>query len=118
MVQAGWTLAEAGNRRSAFEMFTWVLLADPFHPGARLGLGTLGPDFGREAEARRCLEDLLRENPKDVAARAALARLHLQAGRTQEASEQVNAWLAQSPDDERARALRRDLDARAGGAKP
>ena len=63
MVTEGWRLADAGCRRSALEIFRWVLLVDPFHPGARLGLGKLGPEFGREAEAQRALEELLRENP-------------------------------------------------------
>jgi tetratricopeptide (TPR) repeat protein len=118
MVEEAWRLAEAGNRRSAFEMFTWVLIVDPFHPGARLGLGSLGAEFGHEPEARRCLEDLLRENPKDVAARAALARLHLAAGRPADARTQVQAWLAVRPDDPAAKSLAREIDGTAGSRTP
>jgi tetratricopeptide (TPR) repeat protein len=118
MVDEAWRLAEGGNRRSAFEIFTWVLIVDPFHPGARLGLGSFGAEFGHETEARRCLEDLLRENPKDVAARAALARLHLAAGRTADARTQVQAWLAVRPDDPAARALQHEIDGTAGSRSP
>ena len=99
MVAEGWRLADAQCRRSALEIFRWVLLVDPFHPGARLGLGKLGPEFGREAEAQRALEELLRENPDDVQARAALARLHLNAGRTREADTEVQAILTAHPND-------------------
>jgi tetratricopeptide (TPR) repeat protein len=115
MVSAGWKLAEGGNRRSALEIFRWVLTIDPFHPGARLGLGTLGPPFGRETEARHALEELLRENPDDTKARAALAQLHLDAGRSREAREQVDALLAASPQDARALALKRALQEKSGG---
>jgi len=118
MVEEAWRLAETGNRRSAFEIFTWVLIVDPFHPGARLGLGAFGAEFGRETEARRCLEDLLRENPKDVAARAALARLHLAAGRPADARQQVQAWLALRPNDPAARTLEREIDGSAGSRSP
>jgi tetratricopeptide (TPR) repeat protein len=118
MVEEAWRLAEAGNRRSAFEIFTWVLIVDPFHPGARLGLGTFGAEFGREPEARRCLEDLLRENPKDVAARSALARLHLAAGRPAEARAQVQAWLALRPDDPAAKSLEHEIDGTTGSRSP
>ncbi len=118
MVEEGWRLADAGCRRSAFEIFTWVLIVDPFHPGARLGLGSLGADFGREPEARRCLEDLLRENPKDVRARAALARLHWSAGRTAEARTQLQAWLALRPDDPAAHSLQQEIDSAGGSRSP
>jgi Flp pilus assembly protein TadD len=118
MVAEAWRLASAGNRRSAFEMFRWVLLVDPFHPGARLGLGTLGPEFGHEAEARRCLEDLLHENPDDRTARAALARLHLSAGRMNEAGTEVDALLAKQPHDPQGLALQRELRERARSKKP
>ena len=113
MVAKAWQLA-ADNRRSALEIFRWVLTLDPFRPGARLGLGTLGPAFGREPEARRCLEELLRENPDDLEARAALARLHLDAGRVAEAETQVEKLLAARPGDARALALQREVDARLG----
>jgi tetratricopeptide (TPR) repeat protein len=114
MVAAGWKLAEGGNRRSALEMFRWVLTVDPFHPSARLGLGTLGPTFGREAEARRALEELLHEDPNDAKARAALARLHLDAGRTREARAQVDALLAANPRDASALQLKQALQAKPG----
>ena len=87
---------------------------DPFHPGARLGLGTLGPSFGREDEARRCLEELLRENPNDAKARAALARLHLDAGRNAEAKTQVGKLLAVQPNDPQGKALQREIESRMG----
>jgi len=112
MVAEGWRLAAAGNRRSALEIFRWVLTLDPFHPGARLGLGTLGPAFGREAEARRCLEELLRENPNDCEALAALARLHLDAGRATEAETQIDRLLAAKPGDARGLSLRNEAQAR------
>ena len=118
MVAEAWRKAAAGDRRSAVEMFRWVLLVDPFHPGARLGLGTLGPAFGREAEARRCLEELLRENPNDVKARAALARLHLDAGRVREAGSEVDLLLASQPKDPQGMALRREVESRKRGGKP
>ena len=118
MVAKAWSFADDGNRRTAVEIFRWVLLVDPFHPGARLGLGTLGAAYGREAEARRCLEELLHENPKDVRARAALARLHLDAGRTREANEQVQALLATKPQDPDGLKLRGELDARARSKTP
>jgi tetratricopeptide (TPR) repeat protein len=109
MVAEAWRLSDAGNRRTAFEMFRWVLNLDPFHPSARLGLGTLGPEFGDEPEARRCLEDLLKENPSDAPARAALAQLHLTAGRLNEANAQVDLLLAQRPEDPRGLELRREV---------
>lgn len=118
MVVEAWRLADEGNRRSALEIFRWVLTVDPFHPGARLGLGALGPAFGRETEARRALEELLRENPADVEARAALARLHLDAGRARDASAQVAELLAASPADSVGLALQRELRSRPGGAPP
>jgi tetratricopeptide (TPR) repeat protein len=113
MVVEAWRKADAGERRSALEMFRWVLQVDPFHPGARLGLGTLGPAFGREAEARRCLEELLHENPDDAKARAALARLHLDAGRVREAGAEVDQLLASQPKDPQGLALRREVETRA-----
>jgi tetratricopeptide (TPR) repeat protein len=118
MVAEAWRLAETGNRRSALEIFRWVLLVDAFHPGARLGLGMLGSEFGREPEARRALEELLHENPEDAEARAALAQLHLSAGRPREAREQVDALLAANPKDARGLELRRTLDRPAGEKKP
>jgi len=118
MVAQAWRLAKEDNRRSALEIFSWVLNIDPFHPGARLGLGTLGPAFGHEGEARRCLEELLRENPNDLEARAALARLHLDAGRTVEAEKQVERLLAAKPNDPRGLALRREVDERLGSKAP
>jgi tetratricopeptide (TPR) repeat protein len=77
MVAEGWRLAEAGNRRSGVEIFRWVLQIDPFHPGARLGVGKLGPEFGYDEDARRCLDELLRENPNDTEARTARERLQV-----------------------------------------
>jgi len=118
MVEEAWRKAAAGERRSALEIFRWVLQVDPFHPGARLGLGTLGPAFGREPEARRCLEELLRENPDDLKARAVLARLHLDAGRVRDADAQVKALLSRQPKDPQALALRRELDSRSQGSTP
>lgn len=118
MVAEAWLKASAGDRRSAVEMFRWVLLVDPFHPGARLGLGTLGPAFGHHAEAQRCLEELLRENSKDTKARAALARLHLDAGRVREAGKEVDVLLAAQPKDPQGLALRREVDTRRKGGKP
>jgi tetratricopeptide (TPR) repeat protein len=114
MVEEAWQHVAEGNRRSAVEMFRWVLQVDPFHPGARLGLGTLGPDFGYEKESRQALESLVRENPSDREARAALAQLHLNAGRRKEAEEQVARILSAAPDDPRGLALQREL-ARRGG---
>jgi cytochrome c-type biogenesis protein CcmH/NrfG len=110
MVERAWKFAEAGDRRTAVEIFAWVLLEDPFHPGARLGMGTLGPAYGREPEARRCLEELLRENPNDLRARTALAQLHLDAGRTQEANEQVRVLLKARPGDPVGLELQRQID--------
>jgi tetratricopeptide (TPR) repeat protein len=112
MVTEGWRLADAGCRRSAFEIFQWVLLVDPFHPGARLGIGKLGPEFGHEAEARRALEELLHENPSDAQARAALARLHLNAGRVREANTEVEALLAAHPGDHDGQDLRNEIRSR------
>ena len=107
MVAEGWRKAEAGERARRSRCSVWVLQVDPFHPGARLGLGTLGPAFGREAEARRCLEELLHENPDDAKARAALARLHLDAGRVREAGAEVDHLLTAQPKDPQGLALRR-----------
>jgi tetratricopeptide (TPR) repeat protein len=115
MVAEAWRLEAAGSRRSALEIFRWVLTVDPFHPGARLGLGMLGPAFGREVEARRALEELLRENADDTQARAALARLHLDAGRVREASSEVDALLAANPSDTRAIELREEIRSRKRG---
>lgn len=117
MVAEAWRKAADGQPRSAFEMFQWVLGVDAFHPGARLGVGTLGPRFGREADARRCLEELLREDPADARARAALARLHLEAGRTREADAEVSQLLARSPRDPQGLALQREMRSRAGGGR-
>jgi Flp pilus assembly protein TadD len=114
MVAEAWKLAADGNRRSALEIFRWVLLVDPFHPGARLGLGSLGPSFGREAEARRCLEELLHENGRDTKARAALVRLHLDAGRNADAEVQVEKLLATQPHDPQGLALQKELESRMG----
>ena len=118
MVAEGWRLAEGGNRRSAVEIFRWVLLVDPFHPSARLGLGTLGPEFGYDSEARRCLDELLHENPNDSAARAQLARLHLAAGRVQEAGKEVDVLLANQPNDPQGLELRRAMREQQKGTKP
>ena len=109
MVEEAWRRQAEGHRRSAVEMFRWVLQVDPFHPGARLGLGMLGPDFGYEGRARQALESLVRENPGDREARAALAQLHLNAGRRKEAQEQVARILKAAPDDPRGLALQREL---------
>jgi predicted Zn-dependent protease len=111
MVDRAWKFSRGENKRTAVEIFRWVLLVDPFHPGARLGLGMLGPAYGREVEARRCLEELLHENPRDLRARAALARLHLGAGRTNEAKEQVQALLAVHPGDTEALDIKRAIEA-------
>ena len=86
MVAEAWSMAEDGHERSAVEVFRWVVEIDPFHPGARLGLGTLGPRFGMEEEALACLHGLLRENPQDLEARVALTELHISAGRHDEAT--------------------------------
>ena len=118
MVAYGWDRAAAGDRRIAFEVFRWVLTVDPFHPGARLGLGTLGAEFGHESDARHALEQLLLENPVDARARAALARLHLQAGRRRDADAQVTLLLASHPEDADGRALRQELDAKPRRSKP
>lgn len=119
MVQEAWRHDAEGNRRTAYEMFHWILQVEPFHPGARLGVGMLGPFFGHEAEARAALESLLRENPKDADARAALARLHLHAGRDKDAEKELGRLLKAHPQDPRGEALRRDIAARrAGGAVP
>jgi tetratricopeptide (TPR) repeat protein len=112
MVEAAWVYAADGHRRSAVEMFRWVVERNPFHPGARLGVGTLGPAFGYEAEALEALESVLREDPHDAEARAALARLHLYAGRREQAAEQVETILSADPDDPRGLALRREISKR------
>jgi tetratricopeptide (TPR) repeat protein len=117
MVAEAWRLAALGHRRSAFEIFRWVLAVDAFHPGARLGLGTLGLEFGHEVEARRCLEGLLRENPDDAKARAGLARLHLNAGRHDEAERQLEQLLARHPKDAQGLALQKELESRMGKSK-
>jgi tetratricopeptide (TPR) repeat protein len=117
MVSEAWRLAAAEHRRSAFEIFRWVLQVDAFHPGARLGIGTLGPEFGREAEARRCLDELLRENPDDVKARAALVRLHLDYGRHSEAEAQLETLLGSAPRDPQGLALQKELELRMGKSK-
>lgn len=118
MVAYGWDCNAAGDRRTAFEVFRWVLTVDPFHPGARLGLGTLGAEFGQETAARHALEELLQENPVDARARAALARLHMKAGRRRDADAQVTLLLASHPDDPNGRALRQELDAVPRRSKP
>jgi len=118
MVAYGWDRAAAGDRRIAFEVFRWVLTVDPFHPGARLGLGTLGPEFGDEKAARHALEELLQENPVDARARAALARLHLQAGRRRDAEAHVTLLLASHPNDSSGRQLRQELDSAPRRSKP
>ena len=61
MVARTWAFAASGDRRHGPRNLRWVLAVDAFHPGARLGLGSLGPSFGREVEARRCLESFARE---------------------------------------------------------
>lgn len=118
MVTEAHRLADDGNRRSAVEMYRWVLQVDPFHPGARLGLGTLGPEFGYDAEARRCLDELLHENPGDTTARAQLARLHLAAGRVHEAGKEVDVLLATQPNDAQGLELRRAVRDRQKAGKP
>lgn len=118
MVTAGWKLQEGGSRRSALEIFRWVLTVDAFHPGARLGLGMLGPEFGRETEARHALEELLNEDANDAKARAALAQLHLNAGRAREARTQVDALLAANPRDPQALALEKALKEKTGSKAP
>jgi Flp pilus assembly protein TadD len=114
MVAAAWVLAEAGNERSAVEVFRWVVVLDPFHPGARLGLGTLGPHFGLEEEALLSLHGLLRENPEDIEARVALTELHIDAGRREDAQHQLELLIASAPTDPRAQELRREIN-EAGG---
>jgi tetratricopeptide (TPR) repeat protein len=118
MVERAWKFAEASDRRTAVEIFAWVLLEDPFHPGARLGMGALGPAYGREAEARRCLEELLRENPNDLRARTALAQLHLDAGRTKEANDQVRVLLTVRPRDPAGLELQRQIEGAARKKNP
>lgn len=115
MVEEAWKHEAEGNRRTAFEMFHWITQVEPFHPGARLGVGMLGPGFGHDTEARAALESMLRENPKDADARAALARLHLQAGRDKEAEKELRRLVDAHPKDPRAEALRREIAARRGG---
>jgi Flp pilus assembly protein TadD len=114
MVAEAWRLADEGNERSAVEVFRWVKERDPFHPGARLGLGTLGPRFGLEAEALVSLQGLLRENPHDLDARVALAELHLGAGRAREAQREIDLLMEEAPSDPRTRRLRREMQ-QAGG---
>jgi Flp pilus assembly protein TadD len=109
MVAAAWRLADEGNERSAVEVFRWVKERDPFHPGARLGLGTLGPRFGLEEEALTSLQGLLRENPHDLDARVALAELHLEAGRAREAQREIDVLMEEAPADPRTRRLRREM---------
>lgn len=118
MVEEAWRFAGAGNRRSAVEMFRWIVQVDPFHPGARLGLGTLGPEFGYEKEARAALESLLRENSNDREARTALAQLHLSAGRPKDAQKEVARILKADPADARALALQREIAKREREATP
>ena len=118
MVEEAWRFAGTGNRRSAVEMFRWIVQVDPFHPGGRLGLGTLGPEFGYEKEARAALESLLRENSNDREARAALAHLHLTAGRPKEAEREVARILKANPEDPRGLALQREIAKRAREATP
>lgn len=114
MIAAAWVLADAGNHRSAVEVFRWVVVIDPFHPGARLGLGTLGMQFGLEEEALLSLHGLLRENPNDLEARVALTELHIDAGRPVDAQHQLELFIASAPSDPRAQKLRREIQ-EAGG---
>lgn len=119
MVEAAWQHEAEGNRRTAFEMFQWIVQVNPFHPGARLGLGMLGPAFGHEAEARAALESLLRENPEDADARAALSRLHMQAGRLKEAEKELKRLVEAHPSDPRGESIRHEISlARSKEATP
>jgi cytochrome c-type biogenesis protein CcmH/NrfG len=114
MVAEAWRMAGEGNERSAVEVFRWVVEVDPFHPGARLGLGTLGPQFGMEKEALVSLNGLLRENPHDFEARVALTELLLDAGRHDEAQQQLNQLKRSAPSDPRTRRLSQEMQ-QAGG---
>lgn len=118
MVERAWLFAADGHRRTAVEIFRWIVQLDPFHPAARLGLGRLGPAFGYEREALQVLETLLRENEADHVARAALARLHLNAGRFDEARRQVDRILDANPEDPQGLALRRELAKRSRRSTP
>jgi len=118
MVEEAWRFAGLGHRRSAVEMFRWIVQVDPFHPGARLGLGSLGPDFGYEKDACSALESLLRENPNDPEARAALAQLHMNAGRWKEAQKELERLMKAHPDDARGQALQREIARRARETTP
>jgi len=114
MVAEAWRMADEGNERSALEVFRWVVERDPFHPGARLGLGTLGPRYGLEKEALVSLQGLLRENPHDLEARVALTELHLEAGRSRDAQRELEVLMEEAPSDPRTRRLHRELQ-QAGG---
>jgi tetratricopeptide (TPR) repeat protein len=118
MVERAWLFASDGHRRTAVEIFRWIVQLDPFHPAARLGLGRLGPSFGYEREALQVLESLLRENDADQQARTALATLHLNAGRREEAARQVDRILGVDPKDPQGLALRRELAKRTGRSTP
>jgi tetratricopeptide (TPR) repeat protein len=119
MVEAAWQHETEGNRRTAFEMFQWIVQVNPFHPGARLGLGKLGPDFGHEAEALAALQSLLRENAADADARAALARLHMRAGRFQDAERERQRLVKAHPEDPRGESIRQEISlARSKEATP
>lgn len=107
--RSGWRFASDGFPLTAFEIFSWVIERDPFHPSARLGLGTVGPIVGRNEEARAALESLLAEDPRDLSAGLALARLEKAEGKRSQAEMRLEQILARQPDHAEAKKLLREL---------
>jgi cytochrome c-type biogenesis protein CcmH/NrfG len=104
-VLEAWALERRGLSRASTEAFRWTLRRDPFHPGARLGLGMVGPRAGAVREAREALEGLLVESPDHEEARLALARLELSQGRPGRAADLLGRVLELDPENDSARRL-------------
>ncbi len=80
LVEAG-----LGRRDAALAAYRSAVAFDPSSPQPRRALAEYLIKLGRDAEAQRILEDLVRREPREYAAYAMLSRHHLARGRGAEA---------------------------------
>ncbi len=95
----GERLAALGDAAGAEAAFREALAAQPDHPRALLGLGTLLADTERSDEARQLLEALLPGSPEGKEAAPLLARLRLADQASDAAADEAARTLQQNPRD-------------------
>jgi putative glycosyltransferase (TIGR04372 family) len=93
----GNVLREQTRFSEALQCFTRLLELAPQHP-AWNNLGLTLFDLGHFAEARNCLEQALRMNPRDIAALANLGLLQLETGQLIGARSTLEQALSIAPD--------------------